>query len=227
MRLEEMLALAVERQAGLRDQAHRVRLEGEVERRWPTIQRILDELMADRARNWTLGGRAWWTYLAAECRQALGILADAEEVAQHMGAPAPRASLDELHPWVWDAARTFWSPDGYRVAVAQAAAAVSAHVQAKVNRWDVADDALMNEVFGEKSAATDKPRLRLPRWKDDQTQESRQRGARALAQGCYWALRNPATHQVSMWTEQEAVEALCAFSILARLIEECDVQRAE
>lgn len=221
-RLQELLDLLAE-YLPVRYEASGPVLYQRILGRWPTAERVLQQLVPNALAGWTIGSRQWETMLDRACRLAIGVLDDMDEVEQQLGRPAPRATLDQLHPWVWDAARTFWTPDGYRVAVAQAAAALTAHVQQKVNRWDVADDALMGEVFSDKPAELGKPRLRLPGLDGDKTQESRQRGARSLAQGSYWALRNPATHQVEPWTAQLAVEALCTFSVVARLVEECEV----
>ncbi|MEV6503452.1 TIGR02391 family protein [Streptomyces prunicolor] len=53
--------------------------------------------------------------------------------------------------------------------------------------------------------------------------KSRQRGALLLGQGAYAALRNPAAHGVSDLPAQEALEQLATFSVLARLIDQCNV----
>lgn len=199
----------------------------ELQQTWPTCRLILEELVPDAITGWTLGSRGYESLLSRACRMALGVLADQEEVERHLGTPAPRAALDLLHPWIWDAARTFWSPGGHRVAVQQAATALTAHTQQKTGRYDVADDALMAEVWGQSPGTEERPRLRLPGHRQDQTQASRQRGALSLAQGCYWALRNPAAHSVEDWPEHLAVEALCALSIVARLIDEADVEASQ
>ena len=67
--------------------------------------------------------------------------------------------MSGLHPWVWDAARTFWAQGAYRVAVREAASSLNAHTQAKVGRYDVADHALLREVFSA-SARQERARLR-------------------------------------------------------------------
>ena len=67
--------------------------------------------------------------------------------------------MSGLHPWVWDAARTFWAQGAYRVAVREAASSLNAHTQAKVGRYDVADHALLGEVFSA-SARQERARLR-------------------------------------------------------------------
>lgn len=69
-----------------------------------------------------------------------------------------------------------------------------------------------------------RPRLRLPGDRSSLTWKSRQRGARALAQGCYAGLRNVVAHDDPDWSEQEALEALACLSVLARWIDEAEVE---
>ena len=40
--------------------------------------------------------------------RGLGMLADLDDVATRLRPEAPTLPADQLHPWVWDAARTFW-----------------------------------------------------------------------------------------------------------------------
>jgi uncharacterized protein (TIGR02391 family) len=187
------------------------------------VEQILDRVLPDWRSTVPAHKTKRWEQTREAASRAVVQLQREEELRERLGDNAPRMSMGDLHPWVWDAARSFWPQGAYRVAVREAATAVNAHTQAKVGRYDVADDALFGEVFSSSAPAEGKPRLRLPGAEDDKTRQSRQRGARDLAQGCFWALRNPATHQVDAWEEQTALESLCAFSVLARLIDECDV----
>lgn len=133
-------------------------------------------------------------------------------------------SADQFHPWVWDAARTFWESNHYRQAVDVAANAINAHTQAKAGRTDVFDADLMNQVF------TDKPKpgqayLQLPGDLSTPTVKSRNRALRPYAEGCFAGIRNPAAHEHGPdWDEQTALEHLAALSLLARWIDECVVQ---
>lgn len=59
--------------------------------------------------------------------------------------------------------------------------------------------------------------------------ENLHRGARALAEGLYAAIRNPGVHapeQVAGGEEQLCLEQLAAFSLLARWVDQADVQTA-
>jgi hypothetical protein len=189
------------------------------------VEQILDRVLPDWRTAVPANSRHRWEQTREAAARATTQLRGDEELQLKLGDSSAQVSLGGLHPWVWDAARSLWTGGAYRLAVAQAAAFLNAHMQAKVGRADVADDALVGELFSDNKPTADRPRLRLPDSDTDRTQESRQRGARALGQGCYWALRNPATHRTDEWDEQVALEALCTLSVFARLVDECDVVR--
>jgi hypothetical protein len=152
--------------------------------------------------------------------RALGILDDREDWAANLAADTPVLPAGQLHPWVWNAAQTLWDSEHYRLAVQAAATAINAHTQTKLSRRDVADDKLMQEAFSTNAPGPGRPRLRCPGDPADPTVQSRQRGALQYAVGCFYAIRNPATHQSGEWDQQVALEYLAALSVLARWIDD-------
>lgn len=130
---------------------------------------------------------------------------------------APALPADQFHPWVWQAAQTLWDSGHYRHAD---------HTQKKLGRRDVADDSLMQEAFSTNPPQVGKPRLRCPSDPTDPTVQSRQRGALHYALGCFFAIRNPATHEQGEWDQQPALEYLASFSVLARWIDGWKVETA-
>jgi Protein of unknown function (Hypoth_ymh) len=189
----------------------------------PTVRkilRVLDQKLAEELDLDQMAGEIMARNLAI---RAVGILDDMDECAVNLEPDAPVLPADQFHPWVWDAARTFWESAHYRKAVDVAANAINAHAQTKVDRIDVFDADLMNQIF------TDKPKpgqvyLQLPGDQADQTIKSRNRALRPFAEGCFAGLRNPAVHEHGLdWDEQKALESLAALSILARWIDECTV----
>nr|WP_230415303.1 TIGR02391 family protein [Micromonospora tarapacensis] len=148
-----------------------------------------------------------------------------DEWASRLAPDAPALPADRLHPWVWDAARTFWESQHYRASVHAAASAINAHLQQKVGRRDVADDKLVQEVFSDRPPEAGKARLRIPGDPNTPTVQSRQRGALQLGLGCFFAIRNPAAHETVEWTEQEALEQLAALSVFARLVDGSRVEK--
>jgi hypothetical protein len=160
--------------------------------------------------------------------RAEGILADREALAKALGPQGPELRATGLHPWVWETAAPLWASNHYRQAVATAAGNVSLKVQSKLDRWDVADDALMTEALSEKAPAPGKPRLRVPATPGRPFEEALQSGTLFYARGVYSIIRNPATHNVTEdWAEQRALEALAALSVLARVLDAATVQKAD
>jgi hypothetical protein len=97
------------------------------------------------------------------------------------------------------------------------------HLQDKLGRHDLADDMLLQEAFSDRPAGPGQPRLRIPGDHRTPTVASRQRAALHLGLGCFWAIRNPSTHETTEWPPQEVLEHLAALSVLARLIDMCEI----
>ena len=156
------------------------------------VEQILDRIPAGWRSTGPPDKHHRWGQTREACTRAVAQLQREQEIRQKLGDGSPSVSMSGLHPWVWDVTRTFWAQGACRVAVREAASSLNAHTQAKVGRYDVVDDALLGEVFSASAPSPRKPRLRLANPDSSMTQDSRQRGARDLAQGCFWALRNPA-----------------------------------
>jgi hypothetical protein len=197
----------------------------ELRQREPTVKEVLKRLDPGLAefKFETVGGKE---DARAAAQRGIGTLERRDEWAANLTPDAPTLPADQFHPWVWDAARTFWDSKHYREAVRAAATAINAHTQDKVSRRDIADNDLMNQVL------TDKPKagqtyLQLPGDPNDQTVKSRNRALRPFAEGCFAGIRNPAAHEHGPdWNEQNALEQLAALSVLARWIDECEVKQA-
>ena len=73
------------------------------------------------------------------------------------------------------------------------------------------------------------PRFRLAKNDGGKTYENLHRGARSFADGLYTAIRNPGMHKPPAsegGEEQVALEQLAAFSLLARWVDQAEVERA-
>lgn len=136
-------------------------------------------------------------------RQALAVLADMDEVAENLAPDSPVLVANRFHPVVWDAVARLWPTEQYRVAVAQAASALSASIQAKSGSR-LTDRELVMAVFSTKPKAGES-RLHFP-GPQDKTWRSRQEGLHLMAQGAFAGIRNMATHTRDEWPEQEALE---------------------
>jgi len=122
-------------------------LQSRMHRLEPTaraILRTLDPDLADFNLD-TMAGEYEGVYAADK---GLGMLADLDEVATRLRPEAPTLPADQLHPWVWDAARTFWDAGAHAVAVEQAAKSITAHTQQKTG-CQLADDDLMSQIWSD------------------------------------------------------------------------------
>ncbi len=157
-------------------------------------------------------------------RRALGHLETKDETAAHItGTSAPTMAADSLHPLVWDAASKLWAGGHHGAAVQRAATFLNAHVQDLTGRRDVSDNTLMAQVFSLSAPDEGKPRLRWSGEDTDLTVKAMRSGLLQFGQGCFMAIRNPATHSTAEVARQEGLEQLAILSTLARWIDHCDL----
>lgn len=162
----------------------------------------------------------------------LARIASHEEIRDMLGARAtsPQLAANAMHDAVWGAAETQWATGHRHEAVLAAAKAVNSLLQQKLNRRDVSEAKLVREAFSEKPPAIRRSRLRFPTISDEQARDSRRQGAMDFGAGCFAAIRNPVGHlpndQVEL-SEQDALERLAAFSLMARWIDEASIEVAE
>lgn len=145
-----------------------------------------------------------------------------EELERHLHADAPSIRFDDLHPWVWDAARPQWETGHSAEAVAAAARSLNSRLQQKVGRRDIADKKLVQEAFSLNPPKDGSARLRVPPDDGSETATSMQQGVLAFGVGCMQAIRNPLAHLDGAereLPEHEALERLAALSLFARWID--------
>ena len=110
----------------------------------------------------------------------------------------------------------------------QAAIRINAETQAKLGRMDVSETALLNEAFSLDAPKPEASRLRLAEDDGGKTYQNLHRGARSFADGLYTAIRNPGMHKPQEsdgGEEQLALEQLAAFSLLARWVDQAEVEQ--
>lgn len=167
-------------------------------------------------------------YLGPRIQRLRGELIYAKEIEENLEPTAPQLHADRLHPWVWKGAQSLWASGHYADAVETAAKMVNAELQNKLGRRDISDAKLCQEAFSLEAPKETAPRLRFA---DDRTSESwrsRQVGAMNLSNGAFTAIRNPLAHSGdSDLPENEALELLAVFSVVARWISECEVERVK
>jgi hypothetical protein len=168
----------------------------------------------------------WRLSVRPNVLRAIGIHDLGAEARERLRPESPDLAAEQFHPWVWDSASSLWLADSRQEAVEAAARSVNARLQQKLNRRDASDTVLCREAYTTKEPAKGKNRLRFSGDRSSETWRSRQQGAMEFGAGCFQGIRNPASHEHDLDLPQAvALEQLAAFSILARWIDECEVER--
>lgn len=197
----------------------------EVTKQAQVVEKILDRLIPNWRTEIEISKNNRWTRHREAAIRAREELIREQEVQENLGENAPHLSAAELHPWVWDGAKSLWHSGHFRESVEGAIRKLNAETQNKVRRRDVSETDLFKQAF---SMDDPKPgKLRLRRMKDDgsDTYKSVQRGAMTFAEGVFAGIRNPLSHEADHeLSEQDALEYLAAFSVLARWVDESTVE---
>lgn len=199
--------------------------DSEVTKQAQVVEKILDRVTPRWRTEIELSSINRWTRhreASIRCREEL---IRKKEIEDNLGENAPELSAVELHPWIWDGAKSLWQSGHYREAVGGAIRKLNAETQNKLGRRDLSETKLFQEAFTEKPASVGKARLRRMKPEASDTYKSVQRGAMAFAEGVFAGIRNPLSHEADQeLTEQEALEYLAALSVLARWVDESTVE---
>jgi hypothetical protein len=178
---------------------------------------------------WSYETPYWRDVVKPRALRAMGIHEFGEEARRRMRPDSPDLTAEQFHPWVWEAAAPLWYAGSRQEAIHAAARSVNARMQQKRGHHDKSDSGLCREFFSLDPPAPGRPRLRFPGYApSDSTRRSRQQGAMDFGAGCFEGIRNPAAHKHALvLSEQVALEQLAAFSLLARWIDECEVETVD
>lgn len=163
-------------------------------------------------------------------QRCIATLEARDEIAEHLKDRGPSLDAESLHSWVWEAAKPAWDAGLHEDAVDAAARSVNTRLRGKVSRRDLGEGDLIGQVFSQRPGDENNPRLRLPlpEASADKTIKAIYTGISQFGQGLFGAVRNPLAHEApghSGMTEEEALETLAAFSLLARWIDRASVLR--
>lgn len=213
--------LRVARSASMGSPDLRREAERELEIVMVPVTAIADALYGD----WNWGYGRSYDVLMPRIQQIRGELLFGAEIETNLQSEAPGLRADRLHPWIWKAAESLWSSGHFADAVGTAAKKVNAELQNKVGRRDTSEGDLCAESFSMKEPTERAPRLRFPGDRSSKSWSTRQEGAISFSRGAFMAIRNPLAHEGDLdLGEHEALELLAVFSVIARWIEECEVE---
>lgn len=156
------------------------------------------------------------------------LIQDAEAIDDNS---IPTFSPANLHPIIWQAAAPQWTIHQYRVAISEAATALTNHWREKLHRMDVDGTRFWQQALNQNPPTSGSPRIVWPGEKSDRTKRSMMAGLpslatalKGLAEGLTLTSRNASAHARMLSNEQEAMEQLSAYSFLARLLDRCEVR---
>lgn len=149
------------------------------------------------------------------------------------GNAIPVFSPANLHRIIWQAAAPQWTIHEYRIAISEAATALTNYWREKLHRMDVDGTQFWQQSLSPTPPTLGNPKIVWPGDDRDKTKKSMKNGLPALATslkdlaaGMALTSRNVSAHAQRLLTEQEAMEQLAAYSFLARLLDMCEVQFA-
>jgi len=183
----------------------------------PIIQKILSLAGIDKI-EYTNNRFGQIEALRAHCIQAKVLILRRQEMEEKLGDTSPKVSAGQLHPWIWESAKSRWKSNHRGSAVEEAGKRLKNELENKANRHlGENEQKLFNTCFGEASTVT---------WLDlsiDAEQSQRRRAMRGLAEGFYAGIRNRLAHEVdSDLEEAEALQWLAVTSVIARWIDEAN-----
>jgi hypothetical protein len=166
------------------------------------------------------------------CRTAmvelLAVLVSQNEIEQIVGDTGPQLAASSLHPLVWTAAARLWDDGHHREAVQTAAQALEGLLQGVLGKPDVGGTDLALG-FSTKPPDAKWPRLRIPGLDQaSRTWTTAHEGAGYLVRSAFQYVRNLSSHPgAPPLTDEEALEQLAVLSMAARLVERCELVKAE
>ena len=193
------------------------------------VEKILDRVLPSWRSTVPASTHFEWHRHREAAQKALAELIRSDEIAEKLGESGPSLQAAGLHPVVWKAASALWASGHYAEAVSTSARSVNAQLQRRLSRRDVSEADAVAQAFSRSAPEEGKPRLRLIDDDGGATYRSVQDGAVAFGQGCFKAIRNVLAHEhgeLSEPSEQEALEYLATFSVLARWIEKAELAEA-
>jgi Protein of unknown function (Hypoth_ymh) len=170
--------------------------------------------------------RTGWRWLGTRNAVLLmtGMLEDQHRLNSILEGGGPRLVASRMHDWVWTSASKLWNDGHKRAAIQAAATQIDTQLQTRLGRFSVSGKALVEQAFSMDEPTPDKPRLRFPGLlKGSDSFKDAHQGAMSFGVGCMMAIRNPATHDLTEPDDQAALEQLAALSVLARWIDNCEV----
>lgn len=169
---------------------------------------------------------AWDRAQEAGVRSAVAILEGVIHELEALEPTGPQLDTGGLHPWVLGAIAGLWDDGHHRNAVDEAARAIELRLRTKVG-GDGGGTDLVTGAFSPKPPTANQPRLRFRDYEPGtRSWTNAHEGAMHFGRGCMMRIRNLIEHADTPVSTQYARECLFALSLLARWIEEAEIEIA-
>ena len=142
-----------------------------------------------------------------------------------LGTAGPTLVAEGLHPWIWNAAVSLWDNGHYKQAVENAWNALVEKTQIKTGSTATGKK-LYSNLFTV-SSGDNRPLEFSDIKKETENWTSAHEGAHHFGMGCSQGIRNLRAHTTDTLDEQEALEYLASFSVLARWIDKATLRERE
>lgn len=184
--------------------------------------------LVDPIANWSLMSYPKPVFTPRDVRMTVATIrgrltAMLDEEPEGRGSGLPAFAPAQLHEVIWSAAAAHWTAHQYRVAVREAASALTVHWKERLGRNDVDDSAFWGQTLA-KDPDVPYPTLVWPDDSADKTAKSMRGGLQHLAVGLNLTVRNITSHTTGELSEQDAMERLAAYSFLARTLDLCEIR---
>jgi hypothetical protein len=140
---------------------------------------------------------------------------------------SPGLDPSRLHPLVWAAAQRLWNDGHLRQAVAAAGEAVTGQMKLVTRPGDAARHVSVAAGILQGHTGSREVASAVAGAPDDLDVKTMNEGLRQFAPGANMTIRNPAIQVDENMSTQDALERLATLSLLARLVDGCDIETAE
>lgn len=201
--------------------------DARVKQKIPLLRDILLRLDPELAKFKT-GKLALWDQALDAAHAGIGVIESQKEVYSRMGPPLNAGGIDDLHPLIVGSARLPFAREDFNQSINSASENLLRTTQSRLKNRTATGSRFWQQTFSADPPKPGSPRLRWPGDASDPDVKTMLDGLRYLSSGIQLAVRNPAVHDASSdLSRQETLERLHSLSLLANLIDHCEVQTVD
>lgn len=124
-----------------------VKSEEEISSQAYVVDRILDVVFPNWRQEFPDPRADEWIGYYEVALRAKTALERQTEIEEKLGDNSPHIAASQLHPWIWEGARSLWNSGHFREAVSAAVRKINAETQNKIGRRDISETDLFKQAF--------------------------------------------------------------------------------